>query len=126
MGAEHILKIRQFLFASFNRIGYKLVKSHELDKVISEGSIIHLCRQAAKRDEQTFVHAFLPDEKLLTISCITPALDSSGRNTTHNRTVIINTVEIENALKPYLSSPIPMQPPKELPDIHVALEFEVK
>lgn len=118
------LKLGQFLFASFDRVGYKLVKSHGLDETISEGSIIHLCRQSGKREEQTFVHAFLPNEKLLTISCITPALDSSGRPTSRNRTVIINTRDLEEAFKPLLTAEFPLAPPKHLEQVTV--EMEVK
>lgn len=118
------LKIAQFLFASFNRIGYKLIKSHGLDKIISEGSTIYLCRQAGKRDKQTFVHAFLPAEKLLTISCITPDHDSSGRQTSHNRTIVISTLDLEQLLKPVLTEEIPLGPPKELPEIRVNLKIE--
>lgn len=116
------LKLGQFLFASFDRVGYKLVKSHGLDESISEGSIIHLCRQSGKRDEQTFVHAFLPTEKLLAISCITPALDSSGRPTSRNRTVIINTRDLEEAFKPLLTCEFPLAPPKHLEQVTVEME----
>ena len=124
MPRDFRLKVAQFLFASFNRIGYRLVKSHALDHIISEGSTIYLCRQAGRRDKQTFVHAFLPEEKLFTISCITPDHDSSGRLTSHNRTAIISTLALEEALKPVLTAPIPLNPPKELPEIHVKLEIE--
>lgn len=125
MGSGHFrLKLGQFIFSSFNRIGFRLIKSRGLDKIISEGSVIHLCRQGGKRDQQTFIHAFLPDEKLLTISCITPTLDSSGRNTSQNRTIIINTTELEEIFKQLLTANIPLQPPKELDEINVTLEFE--
>jgi hypothetical protein len=92
--------------------------------MISEGSIIHLCRQAGKRDQQTFIHAFLPEEKLFTISCITPALDSSGRQTSQNRTFIIRTADLEEALRPLLTEAVPINPPKELKEINVTLEIE--
>jgi len=125
VGLGHFrIKVGQFIFASFNRIGYKLIKSHGLDKIISEGSIIHLCRQGGKRDQQTFIHAFLPNEKLLTISCITPALDSSGRQTSQNRTLIIKTTDIEEALKPILTENMPTNPPKELIEIKLKLEVD--
>ena len=118
------LKLSQFLFASFKWVGFKLVKSKDLDKIISEGSIIHLCRQAGKRDQQTFIHAFLPDEKLFAISCITPAQDSSGRTTSHNRTLLFRTTDLEEALKPLLTEQPPLTPPKQLGEICVKVEVE--
>jgi hypothetical protein len=118
------LKLGQFLFASFNRTGYKLIKSRNLDKFISQGSIIYLCSKGGKRDEQTFIHAFLPEEKLLAISCVTPALDSSGRPTSRNRTVIINTRDLEEAVKPLLIEEIPISPPKELTEITLQISVE--
>jgi hypothetical protein len=125
MGSGHFrLKLHQFIFASFNRIGFKLIRTKNIDKIISEGSIIHLCRQGGKRDQQTFVHAFLPEEKLLTISCITPSVDSSGRWTSQNRTLIIRTTDLEEAFRSLLTEPVPINPPKEVPQIEVDVAIE--
>jgi len=119
------IKLGHFLFASFNHIGYRLIKSHDLDKTVSEGSIIHLCRQSGRRDEQTFVHSFLPTEKILSISCITPALDSSGRTTSHNRTVTISTSDLEEALRPILTSAVPFNPPKQMDQVTLHMQVEM-
>lgn len=118
LDSEHFrLKLSQFLFASFNKTGYKLCKSKDLDAKISEGSMIHLCRQGGKRDEQTFIHSFLPNEKILAISCITPALDSIGRPTSQNHTILIDTRNLEELVKPYLTAEVPLMPPKHLEEI---------
>ena len=111
------MKLAQFMFASFNRIGYRLVKSKDVDSKVSEGTIIHLCRQGGRKDEQTFVHSFLPNEKILAISCITPALGSDGRVTSQNRTVLIDTRDLEEIVKPYLTAEVPMSLPKQLDEI---------
>lgn len=91
---------------------------------MANDNVIYLCSKAGKRDEQTFIHAFLPNEKLFTISCITPGTDSSGRPTSHNRTFIIRTIDLEEALKPLLTEPIPLNPPKELREITVTMAIE--
>jgi len=116
------LKLTQFIFASFNRIGYRLIKSKDVDSKISEGTIIHLCRQAGRKDEQTFVHSFLPNEKILAISCITPSLDSSGRATSQNRTVLIDTRDLEEIVRSYLTAEVPMSLPKQLDEISLDVD----
>lgn len=111
------LKLTQFMFASFSRIGYRLVKSKDVDAKVSEGTIIHLCRQSGRKDEQSFVHSFLPNEKILAISCITPSLDCSGRPTSQNRTVLIDTRDLEEIVRSYLTAEVPMTLPKQLDEI---------
>lgn len=124
MGSSDVrLTLKQFLFASFNHVGFRLVKGKNLDDIICEGSVIHICRQAGRRDQQTFLHTFLPKEKVLAVSCITPATDNSGRDTSHNWTILLDTRQLEDALRSLLTRGIPLSPPKELPEITVKLEI---
>jgi len=115
------LKIHQFLFASFNPKGYKLVKCGDLNKLMSDDSIIYLCRKGGHRDQQTFIKAFLADENLFTISCVTPYLDSAGRATSSTRTIIINTEELQEAFMPLLTADLPVNAPKSLEEVEVEL-----
>ena len=117
------LKISQFLFASFLRVGYKVAKSIDVDSKINDGIIVHLCQKGGIKGEQTFVHSFLPNEKILAISCITPSLGSDGRPTSQNRTILIDTRDLEEIVKSFLTAEVPISLPKQLDEIAINVEI---
>lgn len=93
-----LLQIRceQFIYAPFNGVGYKLIGTPHLTHIIGSKSLSYLKRLSDSRQ------TYLPHEKLVAITHVTPTRDNAGRQATFNHTILIPLQEYFNLHPPAL------------------------
>lgn len=80
------MKLEHFLHYSKNGVGYRLIKTPRLDKILSDNSRHYLCRLDGVTPTQTF----LPEEQMVAISYFDYTLDEYNRRNTWNHTILIH------------------------------------
>lgn len=80
----------QFIFGQFGKLGYKFLKTADLNQRLSESSIIELCRQGGGLKKEIVQARFLDNENMVAISYLKPTSDEMDRSGIWNHTILIH------------------------------------
>lgn len=78
------MECEHFVYAPFNGVGYKLIKSSGVDNLITRKSLRHLKQLSGASPVQTW----LP-EKVVAISYLARRKDDHGRDAVYNHTILV-------------------------------------
>lgn len=82
-----------FIYALFNVGAYRLIKSPDAEKLLSEENFSRLCHLTDKIQKPEEQAQWFPDENVLAISFLRPTTDEYGRKGGWNHTILIKVVD---------------------------------
>jgi len=94
-----------FIFAHWKGMGYRLIKSPGLDKLVSRQTLTYLCHIGNNLEKEARVQVWLPSENLIAICYLRPEKDEYGRRTIWNHTILIDISDYLNLNYPAFFEP---------------------
>lgn len=94
-----MIECEHFVYGPFPNVGYKLIKSSGVDKLLTAERINYLCR-LTPNNKQRVVMAWLKEEDLVSISYIQKTQDDYGRTGVWNHTVLVKVRDFLSMVPP--------------------------
>jgi hypothetical protein len=96
-----MITAEQFIYALFDKGGYKLYKSPLVDKLLNTKSVYQLCHIGDKLQGNAVIQMWWPTEHVITVSNIVPMqLDQYNRKGVWNHTVLMKVEDYFQLAKP--------------------------
>jgi len=84
-----MITCEHFIYGIFDNSGYKLLRSPNLSKVLSDENLHTLRSLGNEATQETFFQVWFPKEQLLALSYVKPTDDEYGRKVAWNHTIIL-------------------------------------
>lgn len=116
-----IIQIERFIYAAFNGVGWRFIKTPRIIEWLSEKSLEHLMRQGTTKE--TVTQTLLENGKIA-YSYLRPIIDELHRASMYNYTIILKTEDLlkllnaENFIEKFLIKNM-ARPPEKLEPIQI-------
>ena len=78
-----------FVYALFDGIGYKLIKTRNVVRILGDRNVSYLAHLGDRLDGDAYIQIWWPTEKAVTVSYVSPRHDEYGRKGVWNHTIIL-------------------------------------
>ena len=84
-----VLRLDHFIYALFNRVGYKLLKTDGVSKQVCDATLHYLQNVGAHVKSEAYIQVYWPNENVLSVSLVKPVTDEFGREGVWNHTILV-------------------------------------
>ena len=84
-----LITLEHFIYGYFPGVGYKLIKSPGVDKLLTNSMLNLLCHLGNGTKKEIRIQVWLRNENLVSISLIKPVTDEYGRSCVWNHTILV-------------------------------------
>lgn len=96
-----MIQAEHFIYALFNKSGYKCLKSPLVDKLLNQKSIYQLCHIGDKLEGNAVIQLWWPSEHVISVSNIVPMQkDQYNRKGVWNHTILLKIEDYFQLAKP--------------------------